>query len=98
MRPPQFVRQCFSNWKAKKPDHKKFRYYCNMSEQLREILKLSVSERIFLVEAIWDSISEESQQTKLSPPQKEHLQKRLQMYRENPEDLLSWEEVKDSLK
>lgn len=69
-----------------------------MSEQLREILKLSVSERIFLVEAIWDSISEETQQSELSEEQKTHLRQRLQMYRENPDNLLSWDQVKESLK
>lgn len=68
-----------------------------MSEQLREILKLSVSERIFLVEAIWDSISEEPQQPELTNKQKEHLKRRLEMYRKNPENLLSWKQVKDSL-
>ena len=65
-----------------------------MSEQLREILKLSVPERILLVEAIWDSIAEDNKVVELSEDQKTLINLRLEQYRNNSKTLLSWEEVK----
>lgn len=75
-----------------------FRYHCDMSEQLREILNLSIPERILLVEAIWDSIAEENNHSGFTDAQKSILSDRLKRYKENPQGLLSWEEVKHSLK
>jgi putative addiction module component (TIGR02574 family) len=69
-----------------------------MTQVLGEIKKMSLAERILLVEAIWDSIAAESQSLGLSDAQKAHLRGRLDSYHENPEDVLSWEQIKSSLK
>ncbi|MDQ3110018.1 MAG: addiction module protein [Bacteroidota bacterium] len=69
-----------------------------MSAQLSEILKLSVSERILLVEAIWDSIANETQNVKpyqLTEEQMRFLEEELIAYRKNPEDVTTWDEIKN---
>lgn len=50
--------------------------------QVSEIFKLSVAERIQIVEDIWDSITPED--LELSDAQKSELDKRLLNYKENP--------------
>lgn len=65
---------------------------------LSEVLKLSIAERILLVEEIWDSIAEFPEAVKLTPDQKKELDKRLLSYQENPEEIYSWDEVKSWLK
>ncbi len=68
-----------------------------MSPQLSEILKLSVSERILFVEAIWDSIANETQNIKpyqLTEEQMQFLEEELEDYRKNPEDVTTWDEIK----
>ncbi len=64
---------------------------------LPEILKLSIPERILLVEAIWDSIANEENsqhQYQLSPEQISFLEEEMKAYSKNPEDGSSWEEIK----
>lgn len=56
--------------------------------------RLSVAERILLVEEIWDSIAEEPEQPPLTEAQKQDLQRRLAAYKANPKAGSSWEEVK----
>jgi putative addiction module component (TIGR02574 family) len=71
-----------------------------MSTQLSEILKLSVSERILLVEAIWDSIANETQNVKpyqLTEEQMQFLEEELEAYRKNPDDVTTWEEIKSKV-
>lgn len=54
--------------------------------QVSEILKLSVAEKIQIVKDIWDSINLED--LELSESQKAELDKRLQSYKENPNDVI----------
>ena len=64
---------------------------------LSEILKLSVPERILLVEAIWDSIANEENKTtsyKLSEQQISILEDEMEAYSKNPEEGASWDEIK----
>lgn len=71
-----------------------------MSTQLSEILKLSASERILLVEAIWDSIANETQNIKpyqLTEEQMQFLEEELEDHRKNPEDVTTWEEIKSKV-
>lgn len=60
---------------------------------LAEIAQLSLSERIQLVEDIWDTIAAEPDALNLSEPQGEELERRLQAYRQNPLPVSSWQEV-----
>jgi putative addiction module component (TIGR02574 family) len=64
---------------------------------LEEILKLSVSERIQLVEDIWDSIVSSPESLPVTDAQKAELGRRLADYRANPEAGRTWEEVRESL-
>ena len=66
-----------------------------MNTQLSNILKLSVPERILLVEAIWDSIANEKNNTyQLSPEQISLLEEELASYSKNPNQGSSWDEIK----
>jgi putative addiction module component (TIGR02574 family) len=68
-----------------------------MAEMLNEIMKLSIAERILLVEAIWDSIPNEGDNSDLSPKAKRLLDQRLAAHTANPEAGSSWEDVKARL-
>ena len=65
--------------------------------QVSEILQLSVAERIQIVEDIWDSISESPEELALSEAEKLELDKRLERYRENPDEGIQWETLKKNL-
>jgi putative addiction module component (TIGR02574 family) len=59
-----------------------------------EIEKLSVAERISLVEEIWDSIAKENGEFELTQEQKETLDRRAREFEENPSLGRSWDEIK----
>ena len=59
-----------------------------------EIKKLSVAERILLVEEIWDSIARENEAFDLTDSQKKELERRSQSFSSNPALGRSWEEIK----
>jgi putative addiction module component (TIGR02574 family) len=63
-------------------------------EILEEILGLSVSERIDLVQDIWDSIAEIPETLELDDQQKTELRSRLSYYRAHPESGISWDDLK----
>lgn len=58
------------------------------------IEKLSVAERLGLVEALWDSIAEA---TPLTETQRAELDRRLEDHGNNPGNVLPWESVKASI-
>ncbi|NTU45719.1 MAG: addiction module protein [Chlorobiaceae bacterium] len=61
-------------------------------------LKLSVSERIQLVEDIWDSIAAEaSEAVELSPSQIDELHRRVAAHRADPSSAIPWEQVRSKL-
>jgi len=63
-----------------------------------DISELTVSERIQLAEDLWDSIlTEGNADVPLSESQKQELDRRLELYRQNPQQGSSWEEVKQQL-
>lgn len=64
-----------------------------------DIAQLSISERIQLAEDLWDSIVAENKTDEfpLSEDQKQELDRRLEMYRQNPSQGSTWEEVKQKL-
>ena len=59
-----------------------------------EIQKLSIPERILLVEDIWDSIARENEAFELSNAQKDELDRRSRSFKENPTQGRSWQEIK----
>ena len=58
------------------------------------IERLSVEERISLVEELWDSIAEA---TPLTEAQRLELDRRLEDHKANPNDVVPWEVVKASI-
>jgi putative addiction module component (TIGR02574 family) len=62
--------------------------------QLSEIAKLSLSERIQLVEDIWDTIAAESERVPISAEQRAMLDERLDDQEANPGVGLPWPEVR----
>lgn len=64
---------------------------------LADVLELSLPERIQLVEDIWDSIAAIPQPLPLTEAQRDELDRRLEHYREHPEDGSPWEEVKSRI-
>ena len=64
------------------------------SFQLPDLSRLSVAERIIVVEHIWDSIATEQEAVTLPPAQAAELDRRLESYRQSPTAGASWEDVK----
>ncbi len=69
-----------------------------VSAALAEIKTLSIEDRIQLVQAIWDTIAEEQTQPDLTESQKKDLTRRLAEMDANPKNVLTWEEIKASIK
>ena len=59
-----------------------------------EIQKLSIPERILLVEEIWDSIALEHESFELTQSQKDELDRRSNSMKTNSSQCHSWEEIK----
>ena len=60
---------------------------------IADILELSVTERILLVEDIWDSIIATPEAVPLTDAQKEELERRLETYHRSPSMGSPWHEV-----
>jgi putative addiction module component (TIGR02574 family) len=69
-----------------------------MSTQLSDILQLTIAERIQLAEDIWDSVAAFPEAIPLTEAQREELDRRLQAYAENPNEGISWVELRDKLR
>src|ERR1043166_6639342 len=70
-----------------------------MQSQLTEqAKKLSIPDRILLVEEIWDSIAEENQAFELTQAQTSELDRRLESARANPGQGRTWDEIKAEFK
>jgi putative addiction module component (TIGR02574 family) len=63
-------------------------------ELTEQAKKLSIPDRILLVEEIWDTIAEENQAFELTDAQKRELDRRLESGRDNPGQGRTWDEIK----
>lgn len=63
---------------------------------LNDIIKLSVPERLALLQKIWESIDEED--IKITPAQKKELDRRLKKMEAGESKFYSWTEIRKSLK
>ena len=59
-----------------------------------EIKKLSIPERILLVEDIWDSIARENESFELTQAQKDELEERSLFFEKYPTQGRTWEEIR----
>lgn len=64
------------------------------TQLLDQARKLSVDERVELVEAIWDSIADQQAGLPITEAQKSELDRRLADHEANPDDVIPWTEVK----
>ncbi len=58
-----------------------------------DVLKLSIPERIQLVEDIWDTITAQASSVELTEGEKKIIDARLEKYHQNPELGSPWEDV-----
>jgi len=70
-------------------------YNHGMQSELAEAAKkLNISDRILLVEEIWDTIAAENEAFDLTGAQKDELDRRLASARANPGQGRTWDEIK----
>ena len=69
----------------------------DINETLSELTSLSVSDRLRVVESLWDSIEADAPVT-ISPDQRAEIDRRVQAHERNPDELLTWDEVLDQLR
>jgi len=68
-----------------------------IAEKIPELKNLSPEEKLMLVGELWDELAA---QPEAFPPREDHvklLRQRLEHYRQNPEDTVAWEEVKQRI-
>jgi putative addiction module component (TIGR02574 family) len=56
--------------------------------------RMSVDERLALVQAIWDSIAESRERPALTHGLRDELDRRLADHEENPAEIVSWDDVR----
>lgn len=61
------------------------------------IERLGIEERLTLVEEIWDSIAADSAAIPLTQTQRDELDRRIADHEANPDEVVSWDEVKTKL-
>lgn len=70
---------------------------CRMNEQHASLFRLALSERLQLVEDLWDSIALDSPALPVTDWQKAELDRREALYRQNPALASEWEEAKQRI-
>jgi putative addiction module component (TIGR02574 family) len=59
--------------------------------------QLAVEDRLALVEELWDSIAADTTAVPLTEAQKAELDRRIAEHEANPDDIVSWQEIRDSI-
>lgn len=70
----------------------------DITTTLNQIVALDIQDRIRLVQAILDSIAAEQVDPDLSELQKRELDRRIDDYEASPDEVMTWAEVKASIK
>lgn len=65
--------------------------------RMDEIKRLSVAERIRLVQDIWDSIAADRNAQPLGTAEREELDRRLRAFERDPSGTKTWSEVREDL-
>jgi putative addiction module component (TIGR02574 family) len=66
--------------------------------EIKKILEMSVDDRIHLVQTIWDSIANDTEASPISDEHKMILDERIKAHSDDPNDVVSWDEVKKAAK
>lgn len=64
---------------------------------VENIKKLSTSEKILIIEDIWESIITSQHNYSINETHKKLLNERLEAYNKNPDEGKSWEDVKKTI-
>jgi putative addiction module component (TIGR02574 family) len=70
----------------------------DMTTTLNEIIAFKVEDRIRLLQEIWDSIAAEQAYPELTDAQKQELDRRIADTESNPDNTLTWEEIRALIK
>ena len=62
-----------------------------------ELLELPINERLRLVSALWDSITENPDSLELTDSERKILDERMEAYMNNPSEGKPWSEIKSEL-
>jgi putative addiction module component (TIGR02574 family) len=68
-----------------------------MTTALKEIETLTVSERILIVEDLWDGIARSKAELPVHDWQKKELSRRKRNFRKNSNAVMTWQQVKKSI-
>ena len=68
-----------------------------MTKPAYDYRKLSIPERLELVEDIWESIAQDADVFPLSEEQRAELDRRLEAHQRDPESAIPWTEVRREL-
>jgi len=63
---------------------------------LEQIQSLPVTDRLKLVQAVWDGIEQENGELVLTDEQKAELDRRLEQHHQNPASGIPWEEIRQA--
>jgi putative addiction module component (TIGR02574 family) len=69
----------------------------NVSVKSLGLDQLTVEQRLALVEELWDSIAESGADVPMSEAQRAELDRRLAEHEAQPDNVVSWEDVKASI-
>jgi putative addiction module component (TIGR02574 family) len=69
-----------------------------MNAEFAQIFELDVSEKLQLVEDLWDDLAAAPEQIPVLEWQKEELARRKAAYLQNPDTYTSWEEAKERIR
>lgn len=64
----------------------------------QEIKKLNLSEKLLLIEDVWDSIAQDNSELPIAEWQKRELDKRYKAYQSGEQSLHDWQSVHDELR
>ena len=70
----------------------------SMDTEFPQVFGLPFSEKLQLLEDLWDSIAQDSEQIPILDWQKEELAKRKAAYLNNPDSGSSWEAAKERIR
>ncbi len=70
----------------------------DLGQTIHDLKSLPVAQRLEVVEAVWNSIAEDPTPVALSEEQRAELDRRLEAYKANPEDVLTWNQVLEQLR
>jgi putative addiction module component (TIGR02574 family) len=70
----------------------------DINTTLKQIVELDIQDRIRLVQGILDSIAAEQVDSDLTEVHKQELDRRIEDYKANPDNVMTWAEVKALIK